>query len=53
MLIKKLFAIVLFSINIIPKAETTLKNRFANIRITAFNEALRIHTIRYTFISSV
>lgn len=53
MLIKKLFAIILFSINIIPKAETTLKNRFANIRITAFNEALRIHTIRYTFISSV
>ena len=53
MSIKKLLAIFLFSINIIPKTETTLKNRFANIRITSFNKKLRAHVIRYTFISSV
>ena len=53
MSIKKLLAIFLFSINIIPKTETTLKNRFANIRITSFNKKSRAHVIRYTFISSV
>lgn len=53
MFIKKLVAIILFSINMIPRTETTLKNRFANIRITSFSETMRIHTVRYTFVSSV
>lgn len=53
MLIKKLFLLVFLSINIVPRTATTLKNRFANIKITSFRETMKVHTLRYTFVSSV